>query len=411
MTKRRIIVVAAVLAMIGGGAFVLADPANLAQTSFAQAQRWIASLRGTAQPAAPAQPNAPPPIRVAAEAVAAIDVPMVLEGIGTVQGANTVAIRSRVEGPIQEVVFREGQEVRAGEVLFRVDPRPYRASVDQARAKLAQTQAQLANARADLDRYQQSAARGAVTRQTLDTQEAMVAQLRAAIENDRAALEAAQLRLDDATIRSPIDGRAGLRQIDAGNVVTAGSGTLVTITQMRPISVLFTLPESGLAQVNRALASGPVDIAVLSRDAGQPVARGRLELVDNQIDSATGTIRLKASLANEDLALWPGQFVVVRVQLETLREQLAVANSAIQKGPNGDYVYVVKPDRTVESRPVEIASRSDGKAVVARGLTLGEEVVTDGQHRLRPGMAVATGTAPPRQGGGQRQQQPRRQPS
>lgn len=405
MAKARIIVVAGMVAVLGGLAIAGATG------HLAAAGQWLASLR----PATPAPPpSGPQAIRVSSEPVAKIDVPVQLEGIGTVQGANTVTVRSRVEGPILEVVFREGQEVKAGDVLFRIDPRQYKATLDQTKAKLSQTTAQLNNARTDLDRYQQSAARGAVTRQTLDTQEAQVAQLRAVIESDRAQVEAAQLQLDNATIRSPIDGRAGLRQVDAGNLVSSNSGALVTITQMKPVSVLFTLPESGLAPINRALARGPVEIAVSGRDATETLAQGRLDLVDNQIDAATGTIRLKATLPNEDLALWPGQFVVVRVRLDTLREQLAVANSAVQKGPDGDFVYVVKPDRTVELRPVEISGRSDGKAVVARGLQLGDEVVTDGQHRLKPGSMVATGTqqrpqgqpggGPPRQGQAQRRQ-------
>lgn len=362
---------------------------GLLLAAFGAGAWWLNHRAESGTAPAAGTPAGLPPVRVSVQAVARADVPVTAEGIGTIQGANTVTIRSRIDGAIMEVAFREGQEVKAGDVLFRIDPRPLRAALDQAKGKLAQSQAQLGNARLDLDRYQQSIARGATTRQTLDTQQAMVTQLEAQIQGDKASVEAAQTQLDYATIRSPIDGRTGLRQIDAGNLVSAGGGSaLVTVTQLKPISVLFTLPESTLGPVNQAVARGPVEIVLAGRDTGKPLARGTLDLVDNQIDPSTGTIKLKASLPNEDLSLWPGQFVNVKVRLDMLRDRVSVPAAAVQRGPNGEYVYVVKEDRTVESRPVEIASQAEGRAIVAKGLTPGEIVVTDGQYKLKPGMSV-----------------------
>jgi multidrug efflux system membrane fusion protein len=288
-----------------------------------------------------------------------------------------------------EISFREGQSVKTGDVLIQIDPRPYRAALAQVKAKLAQDQAQLANLRIELERSQQLQARGVASRQQLDAQQAQVNIVSAMIEADKAAIEAAQTQLDYTTIRSPIDGRVGLRMVDVGNLVNGSSSTaLVMVTQMAPISVVFTLPELYLGPVNQAMARGPVAVTISGRDTRKPLAKGTIASIDNQVDSATGTIRLKSVLPNEDMALWPGQFVNVRVELDLLRDRLAIPTAAVQRGPNGEFVYVVKGDRTVEARPIEVASQSEGIAMIAKGIRPGESIVTDGAFKLRPGMTV-----------------------
>lgn len=337
--------------------------------------------------AVPAAAEAPRPIRVTVETVAQRDVAIQVEGIGTVQGLNTVTLRSRVDGAIAEVAFKEGQTVKAGDILFRIDPRPYKASLDQAKARLAQSQSGLNNLRLDLERARQLVERGVVSRQQADTQQAQVNTMMAQMEADRAQIEAAQAQLDYTTIKSPIDGRVGLRMIDAGNMASGGT-PLVLITQIRPITVLFTLPESTLQPLSAAMKRGPVPVVVTGRDMKKPLARGQIDFVDNQVDSSTGTIKVKSTIENEDLALWPGQFINVKVEVEVLKGRLTVPSAAVQSGPNGEYVYVVGADKTVEVRTIQAATRHDGLMVVSRGLRPGEVIVTDGGFRLRPGAAV-----------------------
>lgn len=329
------------------------------------------------------------PVRVGVQAVGKADIPITADGIGTVQGFKTVTIRSRVDGAIVEIAFKEGQDVKTGDLLFRIDPRPYKAALDQARAKLQQDQANLANLKLDLDRSQQLIARGAASRQQLDTQQAQVNIVLAMLEADRAAIEAAQTQLDYTTIRSPIDGRLGLRQVDAGNLVSASMQTpLVSIAQIKPIFVLFTLPESTLPKLREAMAKGPVPVRVSGRDTTRPLALGVVTSIDNQVDPTTGMFRLKSEIANEEGALWPGQFVNASVQMDMLRDRLAVPTAAVQRGPNGDFVYVVKSDDTVEARTIGLESQSEGMAMVGSGLRAGERIVLEGAFRLRPGMAV-----------------------
>ncbi len=344
---------------------------------------------GDAAPARLAGGEGTPPVRVSIDAVASMDVPIAVDGIGTVQGFNTVTIRPRIDGAIIEIGFKEGQSVNAGDVLFRIDPRPYKATLDQAKAKLQQSQAQLEFAKLDFERSQQLITRGAVSKQQLDSTQSQVHMLQAQIEADRATIEAAQTQLDYTTIRSPIDGRVGLRGVDIGNIVNAGASTsLVVVTQIKPISVVFTLPESSLAPLSAAMLKGQVGVIVSGRDSRKPIARGTIDSLDNQIDATTGTIKLKSVLPNADLTLWPGQFVNVRVELDVLRNRLAVPSAAVQRGPEGEFVYVVKPDRTVEARLIQIAVQSDGWAVISGGLQPSERIVTEGAFRLRPGMSV-----------------------
>jgi membrane fusion protein, multidrug efflux system len=330
-----------------------------------------------------------PPVRVTIDTVTTMDVPIAVDGIGTVQGFNTVTVRSRVDGALIEIGFKEGQSVAVGDVLFRIDPRPYKAALDQAKAKLQQSTAQLEFAKLDFERSQQLISRGAVSKQQLDSTQSQVHMLQAQIEADKAAIAAAQTQFDYTTIRSPIDGRVGLRGVDIGNIVTANSSTsLVVVTQVKPISVVFTLPENSLTPLSAAMAKGPVAVTVSGRDSRKPIAKGEIDSLDNQIDATTGTIRLKSVLPNTELTLWPGQFVNVRVELDVLRNRIAVPSAAIQRGPEGEFVYIVKPDRTAEARLIQIAIQSDGWAVISNGLQANERIVTEGAFRLRPGMSV-----------------------
>jgi multidrug efflux system membrane fusion protein len=336
------------------------------------------ALHAAAPPAAPAVP-------VQATVATKRDVPVYLTGLGTVQAFNTVTVKTRVDGELQKVAFTEGQDVKAGDLLAQIDPRPFQATLDQATAKKVQDEAQLANAKVDLQRFASLATRDFATKQQLDTQKALVAQLQAQIEGDQAAIDSARTQLDYATITSPISGRTGIRLLDQGNIVHATDTTgLVVVTQLQPISVIFTLPEDQLPSVKTAMASGPVTILAMSRD-GKQLADGTLALVDNQIDQSTGTIRLKGTFANRDGALWPGEFVNIRLLASTAHNAVTVPSAALQRGPDGYYAYVVKPDGTVEMQPLEIGQIAAGTAIVDSGLSAGEQVVTAGQYRLQPG--------------------------
>lgn len=328
------------------------------------------------------------------------DVPVTLDGLGTVQALQSVVIRTQVDGQLLELPFEEGQEVTKGTVLARIDPRSYQAALDQALAKKAQDEALLANAELDLQRYQRLASAQGISRQQQDTQRALVAQYEAQIRADQAAIDAARTTLSYTTITAPIDGIAGLRQVDAGNIVHPGDANgIVTIAQIRPIAVVFSLPQQALPQLRAALAEG--DVAVEATPAGASEAQhGRLLMLDNQVDPATGTIKLKAAFDNHDLLLWPGAFVSVRLQVATLRNALVIPLAAVQRGPDGTFAFVARPDGTAGMRPLKLERASGTLAVIAEGLSPGERVVASGATRLYDGVAIATPDAAPPQGSG-----------
>jgi len=343
---------------------------------------------GTEVPVAAAQTTTPG-IPVTAGTVTAQDVPVFLNGIGTVQAYNMVAIKSRVDGQIVKVDFKEGQDVKEGEPLLQIDPRPFQAALEQAQANKQKDEAQLVGAQLDLDRYEKLIGSGWQTRQSYDQQKATVGQLQASIKGDEAQINTAKLNLSYSDIRSPIDGRLGAKLVDKGNLVHANDNApLVTITEVKPIFVSFTLPQETLDDVRENHKGSPLVVYAYSGNGKKQLAEGKLTLIDNSIHQSTGTVHLKARFDNDDERLWPGQFVSLRVVLSTRREVATVPAQTVQNGPNGYYAYVIKPDDTVERRAVDIASIQDGIAVVTKGLSPGEQIVVDGQYRLTEGVRV-----------------------
>jgi multidrug efflux system membrane fusion protein len=333
--------------------------------------------------------GAPPAVPVDTATATRQDVPITLTGLGTVQALNTVTVTARVDGRIDKIAFTEGQDVKTGDLLAQIDPRPFQAALDGAIAKKAQDVAALANDKLDLKRFQDLAQKDFATHQQLDTQNALVAQTQALIQGDQAAIDNAKTQLDYTTIKSPLDGRTGFRLVDQGNNVHATDTTgIVMITQIHPISVVFTLPEDELQAVQHALAAGLVQAKAIGDDGKTVLGQGKLVLADNMIDQTTGTARFKAEFPNADDALWPGAFVNVQVLLQTQHNALTIPSVAIERGPEGLYAYVVKPDTKVEARPIQVGVNAGGTAVVENGLSPGEEVVTGGQYRLEPGTAV-----------------------
>jgi multidrug efflux system membrane fusion protein len=318
------------------------------------------------------------------------NVPVYLTGLGTVQAFNTVTAKVRVDGQLDKVNFTEGQTVKAGDVLAQIDPRPFQAALDLATATKAKDQAQLENARLDLKRYQ-TAGTLANTQQQIDTQGALVRQLEAAVAADQANIEGARTQLDYTTIEAPLSGRTGIRLLDQGNIVHATDTTgLVVITQLQPISVIFTLPQDQLQDVIHEMSavSTPLSVFAFGRNNEQQLGEGTLALVDNVIDQNTGSVRLKATFPNNNSALWPGQYVNVRLLLKTLPQAVTVPSTAIQRGPDGMYVYAVKPDQTVAMQAVTVGQMTDGTSVIDSGLAAGTPIVTGGQSRLQPGSRV-----------------------
>lgn len=357
---------------------------------------WLVTLLRKPPPAKP-----PLPIPVTSAIAQGGDVPIYLDGIGTVQAYNAVTVRTQVAGTLDRISFVEGQDVKVGEVLAQIDSRQLRAELNQAIATRARDAAQLANARVDLQRYTTLVAQDSIATQQLDTQRALAAQLAASVQNDDAQIAAARVQLDHTTITSPINGRTGVRLVDAGNLVQPGdAGGIVTVTQIEPVSVLFTLPEDAVGPVLRRSQAGPLTVWATLRGTGAAAAEGRLLLVNNQVDSATGTVQLKATFPNRDHALWPGQFVDVRLLLDTRRNAVTVPPGAVQRGPQGEFVFVVQPDGTALMRLVRLSTSNAGSAValIDAGVTAGERIVTDGQLKLRPGARVklvGASAAPP----------------
>ncbi|MCK1616505.1 efflux RND transporter periplasmic adaptor subunit [Bradyrhizobium sp. 159] len=317
------------------------------------------------------------------------DVPIVLEGLGTVTPINTATIRTQVQGTLDSVDFIEGQNVKRGDVLAKIDPRVFEAQVDQAEAALARDQASLKNAQVNLARTQPLAARGFATQQLLDTQDSQVAQGQGTVALDKAALEAAQTQLSYTTITAPFDGITGIRHIDPGNIVHPTDATgLVILTQLEPISIIFTLPSTDIPDVQKAIASGEASVDAYDAANTHKLDHGSLMLIDNQVDASTGTVRLKASFPNENKNLWPGSFVNIHLTIAIRHDAVTVPLTAVQQGPNGAFVYVVDANHIVSARDVKAGQSREDKVLISQGLSGDETVVTAGQYRLNPGTSV-----------------------
>lgn len=333
-----------------------------------------------------------PAVPVKISPVEKADFPVYLTGLGTVQAFNTVQVRTRVDGQITKIAFKEGQFVKAGDTLVEIDPRPYQATLDQAKAKKAQDEANLANANLDLQRYTKLGE--FATRQQLDTQRSTVAQLTAQIAADEAAIFNAQTQVDYTTVKSPIDGIVGLRLVDIGNIVNASAQTgIVTITQIEPITVIFTAPEDQLPDIKAALAVAPPKTIALTTDGKRVLSTGTLALINNQVDTTSGTVRLKAVFDNKDRALWPGQSVSTRLLVRTLKDATVVPDDAVQHGTEGLYAYSVNQENKAELRKIKVTQSIDGKSVIDEGLSPGQQVITAGQYKVSPGTLVTTAVA------------------
>jgi membrane fusion protein, multidrug efflux system len=363
---------AALAAVVGGGAYL-----------------WFAVPSDSAPPPGPPSPAASRPVPVTSGKVAIEDFPIYRVGIGTVQAYNTVTVKVRVDGELQKVFFKEGQDVKQGDVLGIVDPRPFEAQLHQAEADKASNEAKLANAKLDLVRFNTLVTREFASRQSVDTQNALVAQLQAAVMHDQAVIDNAQVQLGYTTIAAPLSGRTGVRLIDQGNLVHANDSIgLVVITQIKPIAVIFTLSQQFLPEISRAMRSGPVKVLAYDQDNRSVLGEGELALIDNQVDQSTGSARFKAIFPNEDERLWPGAFVNAWLRVDVRRGPV-VPMSAVQAGPEGSYAFVIRGDDTVQMRSVRIAGSWQGKALIESGLSPDDErVVVDGQYKLRQGVRV-----------------------
>ena len=339
------------------------------------------------------------PVPVVAGKVEQRDMPIYLDGLGTVQAFNTVTVHTRVDGQLQQVLFSEGQDVKAGDLLGVVDPRPFQAALDQAIAKKAQDEAQLANAKVVLQRNSDLLKKKVIAQQDFDASKYSTDSLQAAVQADQAAIENARTQLDYTQVKSPIGGRTGVRLVDVGNIVHASDQTgMVVITQLHPISVVFTLPEQNLQEVlNQGGANGGLKVLALDRGNTSTLDEGSLAVVDNEIDPTTGTVKLKATFPNDELKLWPGKFVNARLVLTTRKDATVIPSSVVQRGPQGTYAYLIKADKTVEMRPIKVAQTEGNLALVDEGLQPGEQVVVDGQYKLQPGAHVELTTPQPSQ--------------
>ena len=365
------------LAVLGGGGY------------FGWQKYQAAEAAKAAQQAAASRPR---PVPVSTAPVEKADFPVYLIGLGTVQGFNTVQVRTRVDGQIDKIAFTEGQMVKEGDLLAEIDPRPYQAAYDQAVAKKAQDEANIANANLDLQRYTKLGE--FATRQQLDTQRSTVAQLTAQISADEAAISNAKTQLDYTQVKAPISGVVGLRQVDIGNIVNAATQTgIVSIAQVEPIAVIFTAPEDQLPYISEAQALSPLKVIAITTDGKKVLAEGKLAVINNQVDTTSGTIRLKAVFDNKDHALWPGQSVSTRLLVKTLKGATVVADDAIQHSTDGLYSYTVGKDNKAVLRKVKVSYSIDGRSVVDEGLTPGEQAITGGQFKVQPGTLVSTAVA------------------
>jgi multidrug efflux system membrane fusion protein len=339
-----------------------------------------------------AQASRVPAVPVTIASVVKADFPVYLLGLGAVQGFNTVLVRTRVDGQIDKIAFKEGQIVKEGDLLAQIDPRPFQAALDQAKAKKEQDEANIANANLDLQRFTKLGE--FATRQQTDTQRSMVQQLTAQIAADEAAIANAQTQLDYTTVKSPISGVVGLRQVDQGNIVNASTQTgIVTIAQIEPIAVIFTAPEDQLPDINEAQSKEPLKTIALTSDGKKVLSEGELSVVNNQVDTTSGTVRLKAVFENKNHSLWPGQSVSTRLLLRTLKDATVVPDDAVQRGNEGLYAFVVNADNKAELRKLKVSRSIDGRSVVEQGLSPGERVIVAGQYKVQPGTTVATTVA------------------
>ncbi len=353
-------------------------------------QRFHGEHQETA--ASGAQKAARSPVRVSIATVEKADFPVYLTSLGTVQAFNTVLVRSRVYGQIDKIAFTEGQFVKQGDLLTKIDPRPYQAALDQAKAKKEQDEANLANTNLDLQRYIKLGE--FATRQQLDTQRSNVSQLTAQIAADAAAIDNAQTQLNYTDIKAPISGVVGLRQVDVGNIINASAQNgIVTITQIEPIAVIFTAPEDQLPDIKNAQGANPLKTIAITTDGRRPLAEGTLAVVNNQVDSTSGTIRLKAIFENKDHALWPGQSISTRLLVRTLKNAIVVPDDAVQHGTEGLYVYTVDQNNKATPRKVRVGQSIDGRSVIDEGLSAGEHVITAGHFKVQPGTIVSTAVA------------------
>jgi multidrug efflux system membrane fusion protein len=349
---------------------------------------WVAALLERS-----ARPKPAAAIAVDVAPVEQRDMPVYLEGLGTVQAFYTDTMTARVDGQIQKVAFKEGQDVKKGALLVQIDPRPYQAALGVAIATRDKDKALLANAHRDMDRYALLAPEDLASKQTVDTQRSLIAQLAAQVKGDEAAVDNARTQLDYTSIRSPIDGRTGIRLVDPGNNVRATDTTgIVVVTQLEPISVIFSLPEERFTQLNDALQRGAVAVTALSRDDTEELDQGSIALIDNQIDQTTGTIRIKATFPNKHRKLWPGEFVNMRALVETRRQALVIPATALQRGPDGVFTYVVQPNSTISMVPLTVGEQRGDFVMVDKGLTAGEKVVSSNQYRLQPGSLIRANT-------------------
>jgi membrane fusion protein, multidrug efflux system len=352
---------------------------------------WQRHSANEAAAQAAAQRKAPA-VGVTIGTVEKADFPVYLTGLGTVQGFNTVLVRTRVDGQIDKIAFKEGQTVKQGDLLVEIDPRPFQAALDQAKAKKAQDEANLANANLDLHRFTQLGE--FATKQQTDTQRSTVDQLTAQIAADQAAIDNARTQLDYTAVTSPISGVVGLRQVDIGNIVNASTQTgIVTVAQVEPISVIFTAPEDQLPAIMAAQAIAPLKVIAITTDGKKPLAEGTLAVINNQVDTTSGTIRLKAVFQNQDHALWPGQSVSTRLLLKTLKDATVVADDAVQHSTNGLYAYSVGQDNKAVLNKIKVGASIDGRSLIAEGLSPGQRVITGGQYKVSPGTLVTSTVA------------------